>query len=274
MRRKLTLFPVAQPIFGVSLGLAVVRSHCHDNVNLPLIVRDCIDYLQEYGLHNEQIYKVDVVKTKLQHLKRLYNNREMVPGSEFDISTACSLLKLFIQWVPLFLQISSHFSIHIHFSSILYLQWVAGAAINNRSIAPLRRDCNWTDCISNCANSRIWCSNRPIAQLQSNIAHVAAVTLRFNHQKWKDQQNEHTNIGDAVGTNTSDVTSTTRDNAKPLLRTVSRCHIDKVSLIRLCIECYQLNWLSKTNTNWWKFVLEQKRFCNTSYFPISIVGNL
>lgn len=90
---------VAQPIFGVSLGLAVVRGHCHDNVNLPLIVRECIDYLQEHGLQSEQIYKVDVVKTKLQHLKQVYNNRDTVPASEFDISTACSLLKLFIQWV-------------------------------------------------------------------------------------------------------------------------------------------------------------------------------
>ena len=88
---------VAQPIFGVSLGLAVVRGHCHDNVNLPLIVRECIDYLQEHGLQSEQIYKVDVVKTKLQQLKQVYNNRDTVPASELDISTACSLLKLFIQ---------------------------------------------------------------------------------------------------------------------------------------------------------------------------------
>ncbi|XP_055323745.1 ralA-binding protein 1 isoform X2 [Sitodiplosis mosellana] len=91
---------VAQPIFGVSLGLAVVRGHCHDNVNLPLIVRDCIDYLQEHGLQSEQIYKVDVVKTKLQQLKQVYNNRETVPTSEFDIPTACSLLKLFIHELP------------------------------------------------------------------------------------------------------------------------------------------------------------------------------
>lgn len=117
MELVLLLALVAQPIFGVSLGLAVVRSHCHDNVNLPLIVRECIDYLQEYGLHNEQIYKVDVVKTKLQHLKRLYNNREMVPVSEFDISTACSLLKLFIQWVSL----SSFCTIYIFF----YSYWIA-----------------------------------------------------------------------------------------------------------------------------------------------------
>lgn len=87
----------AQPIFGVSLGLAVVRGHCHDNVNLPLVVRDCIDYLQEHGLQCEQIYKVDVVKTKLQQLKKTYNNRETVADEEFDIPTACSLLKVFIR---------------------------------------------------------------------------------------------------------------------------------------------------------------------------------
>lgn len=87
----------AQPIFGVSLGLAVVRGHCHDNVNLPMVVRDCIDYLQEHGLQNEQIYKVDVVKTKLQQLKKIYNNRETPSDDEFDVPTACSLLKIFIR---------------------------------------------------------------------------------------------------------------------------------------------------------------------------------
>lgn len=87
----------AHPIFGVSLGLAVVRSHCHDNINLPLVVRDCIDYLQEHGLHSEQMYKVDPVKTKLQNLKKLYNNREANGLDEFDVPTACGLLKLFIK---------------------------------------------------------------------------------------------------------------------------------------------------------------------------------
>lgn len=90
----------AQPIFGVSLGLAVVRSHCHDNVNLPIVVRECIDYLQEHGLQHEQIYKVDVVKTKLQQLKKIYNNRETVDATEFDVPTACSLLKVFIRELP------------------------------------------------------------------------------------------------------------------------------------------------------------------------------
>lgn len=60
-------------------------------------MRDCIDYLQEYGLQNEQIYKVDALKTKLQQLKKSYNNREMNNTDEFDIPTACSLLKVFIR---------------------------------------------------------------------------------------------------------------------------------------------------------------------------------
>lgn len=74
-----------------------MRSHCHDNVNLPLVVRDCIDYLQEHGLQSEQLYKVDAVKTKLHQLKKNYNNREIIDMEEFDIPTACSLLKVFIR---------------------------------------------------------------------------------------------------------------------------------------------------------------------------------
>ncbi|XP_058449995.1 ralA-binding protein 1 [Malaya genurostris] len=90
----------AQPIFGVSLGLAVERSRCHDTVNLPLVVRDCIDYLQEHGLQSDQIYKVEAVKTKLQQLKKSYNNREGSCIKEFDIPTACGLLKSFLRELP------------------------------------------------------------------------------------------------------------------------------------------------------------------------------
>jgi len=39
-----------QPVFGVPLELAVERSHCHDGVDIPVIVRDCIDYVQEHGM--------------------------------------------------------------------------------------------------------------------------------------------------------------------------------------------------------------------------------
>lgn len=80
----------------MSLGLAVERSRCHDGVKIPLVVRDCIDFLQEHGLHSEQIYKTEGVKTRLQHLRKCYNNRES-QSDELDVPTACSLLKSYLQ---------------------------------------------------------------------------------------------------------------------------------------------------------------------------------
>lgn len=83
----------------MSLGLAVERSCCHDGIKIPLVVRNCIDYLQEQGLYSDQIYKTEGVKTRLVHLKKCYNNRES-QGEELDVPTACSLLKSYLQDLP------------------------------------------------------------------------------------------------------------------------------------------------------------------------------
>lgn len=88
----------AQPIFGVPLSAAVERSRCHDGVEIPLVVRDCIDYLQEH-LQSDQIHKSDGSKTRLHQLKKLYNNRESTGINDFDVPTASGLLKLFLKWV-------------------------------------------------------------------------------------------------------------------------------------------------------------------------------
>ncbi|XP_011860711.1 PREDICTED: ralA-binding protein 1 [Vollenhovia emeryi] len=89
-----------QPIFGISLHLAIERSCCHDGVKLPLVVRDCIDYVEEHGMNVEGLYKVPGVKSKVQHLKKLYNNREPVNISEFEPTVATSLLILFLRELP------------------------------------------------------------------------------------------------------------------------------------------------------------------------------
>ncbi|XP_043601383.1 ralA-binding protein 1 isoform X1 [Bombus pyrosoma] len=89
-----------QPIFGVSLHLAVERSRCHDGVELPLIVRDCIDFIEEHGMNVEGLYKVPGVKSKVQYLKKLYNHREPVNLSEFEPTVATSLLILFLRELP------------------------------------------------------------------------------------------------------------------------------------------------------------------------------
>lgn len=86
-----------QPVFGVSLHLAVERSCCHDGIELPLVVRDCIDYVEEHGMNVEGLYKVPGVKSKVQYLKKLYNHREPVNISEFEPTVATSLLILFLR---------------------------------------------------------------------------------------------------------------------------------------------------------------------------------
>lgn len=92
-------FSEEQPVFGVSLHLAVERSCCHDGVELPLVVRDCIDFVEEHGMNVEGLYKVPGVKSKVQHLKKLYNHREPVNISEFEPTVATSLLILFLRFV-------------------------------------------------------------------------------------------------------------------------------------------------------------------------------
>jgi len=36
-------------VFGVALQVAVDRSPCHDGIQLPVVVRECIDYVEEFG---------------------------------------------------------------------------------------------------------------------------------------------------------------------------------------------------------------------------------
>ncbi|XP_015119164.1 ralA-binding protein 1 [Diachasma alloeum] len=90
----------AQPIFGASLHAAVERSRCHDGVELPLVVRNCIDYLEEFGMTTEGLYKIPGVKSKVQNFKKLYNQRETVNVLDFEPAVAASLLVLFLKELP------------------------------------------------------------------------------------------------------------------------------------------------------------------------------
>ncbi|XP_031370822.1 ralA-binding protein 1 [Apis dorsata] len=81
-----------QPVFGVSLHLAVERSRCHDGIDLPLVVRDCIDFIEEHGMNIEGLYKVPGVKSKVQHLKKelpepVLESSEMISRFEQAAST-------------------------------------------------------------------------------------------------------------------------------------------------------------------------------------------
>lgn len=93
----INFFSEVQPIFGVSLQLAVERSRCHDGIELPLVVRNCIDYIEEFGMTTEGLYRVPGVKSKVQHFKKLYNQRDNVNTAEFEPTVATSLLILFFR---------------------------------------------------------------------------------------------------------------------------------------------------------------------------------
>ncbi|KAK9509495.1 hypothetical protein O3M35_006802 [Rhynocoris fuscipes] len=88
------------PIFGVPLSVAVERSKCHDGVDIPLVIRNCIDYVQETGLLAENVYKVSGIKSRVQQVRRMYNNHEPVCIGDFDLPIVTSLLKQFLRELP------------------------------------------------------------------------------------------------------------------------------------------------------------------------------
>jgi len=88
------------PIFGVPLDLAVERNRCHDGVKLPVVVRQCIDFIEEQGLHVEGIYRSSGVKSKIVKLRTAYSQRQAVDLSSADPPVVASLLKLFLRELP------------------------------------------------------------------------------------------------------------------------------------------------------------------------------
>nr|XP_023013849.1 ralA-binding protein 1-like [Leptinotarsa decemlineata] len=90
----------ALPIFGVSLDISVERSRCHDGLDLPLPIRDCIDYVEAVGMSFEGVYKVSGTKAKVSQLRKMYNHRQNVRLNDYDVPTATSLLKMFLRDLP------------------------------------------------------------------------------------------------------------------------------------------------------------------------------
>lgn len=87
-------------MFGVDLQTSVERSGCLDGIAIPLIVRNCIDCIHEYGMSLEGLYKTAGVKSKVLAVKRAYNLREPVALKENDVFVSTCLLKMFLKELP------------------------------------------------------------------------------------------------------------------------------------------------------------------------------
>ncbi|CAH8599828.1 unnamed protein product [Schistosoma turkestanicum] len=57
---------VHKPVFGVPLDVACSRNPSHDGIVLPAFFRHCIDYIEQYGLSSEGIYRVPGVHSQVQ----------------------------------------------------------------------------------------------------------------------------------------------------------------------------------------------------------------
>jgi len=88
------------PVFGVALELAVERNKSHDGVKLPVVVRECIDYIEAEGLTVEGIYRSSGVKSKVAKLRTAYNTRQNVNLAGSEPAVVASLLKLFLRELP------------------------------------------------------------------------------------------------------------------------------------------------------------------------------
>ncbi|KAK8385068.1 hypothetical protein O3P69_012100 [Scylla paramamosain] len=87
-------------VFGVPLSEAVQRCPAHDGIQLPAIVRECIDQIEERGLHCEGIYRLSGVKSKVQHLRHQYNTGEAVRLMDHEPHVIASLLKQYLRELP------------------------------------------------------------------------------------------------------------------------------------------------------------------------------
>ena len=38
-----------KPVFGIPLSVAVERNKCHDGIQLPVLFREWVDYIEEHG---------------------------------------------------------------------------------------------------------------------------------------------------------------------------------------------------------------------------------
>ncbi|XP_071508530.1 uncharacterized protein [Diadema antillarum] len=89
-----------EPVFGAPFEDAVTRSKLYDNIELPRVVRECIDCVEEYGMSTAGIYRLSGVKSKVEALKALYDADEKVNLQEVDPTTITSLLKLYLRELP------------------------------------------------------------------------------------------------------------------------------------------------------------------------------
>ncbi|CAL8346621.1 unnamed protein product [Merluccius merluccius] len=92
--------PTFRPVFGAPLAEAVKRTALYDCIQLPAVFRECVDYIESYGMKCEGIYRVSGMKSKVDELKAAYDREECPCLEEYDPHTVASLLKQYLRELP------------------------------------------------------------------------------------------------------------------------------------------------------------------------------
>ncbi|XP_048363128.1 ralA-binding protein 1 isoform X2 [Sphaerodactylus townsendi] len=92
--------PRLRPVFGIPLADAAERTLLYDGIRLPAVFRECIDYVEKYGMKCEGIYRVSGIKSKVDELKAAYDREESPNLEEYEPNTVASLLKQYLRELP------------------------------------------------------------------------------------------------------------------------------------------------------------------------------
>ncbi|XP_044282259.1 ralA-binding protein 1 [Varanus komodoensis] len=92
--------PRHRPVFGIPLADAAERTMLYDGICLPAVFRECIDYVEKYGMKCEGIYRVSGIKSKVDELKAAYDREESPNLEEYEPNTVASLLKQYLRELP------------------------------------------------------------------------------------------------------------------------------------------------------------------------------
>ncbi|XP_011364462.1 ralA-binding protein 1 isoform X2 [Pteropus vampyrus] len=92
--------PNLKPIFGIPLADAAERTMMYDGIRLPAVFRECVDYVEKYGMKCEGIYRVSGIKSKVDELKAAYDREESPNLEEYEPNTVASLLKQYLRDLP------------------------------------------------------------------------------------------------------------------------------------------------------------------------------
>uniref|UniRef100_G3VD43 RalA binding protein 1 n=1 Tax=Sarcophilus harrisii TaxID=9305 RepID=G3VD43_SARHA len=92
--------PSLRPIFGIPVAEAAERTMMYDGIRLPAVFRECIDYVEKYGMKCEGIYRVSGIKSKVDELKAAFDREESPNLEEYEPNTVASLLKQYLRDLP------------------------------------------------------------------------------------------------------------------------------------------------------------------------------